>query len=77
MVVGGQAPIEYAHKTPRLVEEEKEGSLRVNVLDLGASYPLKGRRGMATGRWRWLNPPSENSPQWLETAAVILDIDRS
>lgn len=46
------------------------GQMEVFVLDTGAAYPLFGRRAMKTGRWRWLQPPAEDSPQWLETTAV-------
>ena len=48
--------------------------MEVFVLDTGAAYPLLGRRAMKTGRWRWLRPPAENSPQWLETTAVASEV---
>jgi len=42
----------------------------VHVLDTGAAFPLVGKRAMKTGRWRWLAPPAEGSPAWLDTSLI-------
>mmetsp|Transcript_86535 Transcript_86535/g.244550 ORF Transcript_86535/g.244550 Transcript_86535/m.244550 type:complete len:473 (-) Transcript_86535:752-2170(-) len=51
-----------------------EDHMNVHVLDILAAGPHRpGLRGMKTGAWRWLNPPAEETPEWLEASAVAAE----
>ena len=61
-------------KSKKLSCTESGCAMEIFVLDMSKSHPLFGCRGMKTGRWKWLRPPAENSPGWLETIAKASEV---
>lgn len=74
VVVGGQRPRDYAAlKAGRDIEMVDSAESEVYVLDTLDAWPLRGVRSMKTGRWRWVKMPPEQSPKWLESAALAAE----